>query len=162
MSGEAGHGLLAGETVPLHDPFHLLVGPADDDGRPVHAVVVPRLEEEGDHQDDDSLRVRLAGARDGLGHTLEDAGVDDLLEVAPGRAVVEDEPGQGRPVERPVGLDDLVAEAHADFLKGRPAGGDDLARGFVGVDDGSAEGPELLRHEALPRGDPPCEAYDEH
>ena len=77
--------------------------------------------DELDRLDDHERRgLRLGRAEAGL-DLQPDGGMDDRLEVAQRARIVEDDGGQGRPVELAPVAEDRVAEALADGRQGRPA-----------------------------------------
>ena len=97
-------------------------------------------------------RVALA-----LGAELAHARMRDRVKPRARRLVGEHDLRQRRPVQRTVGVD-RGGPRRCDLAQTLRAGGDDLAREQVGVDDRGAVFREQRRDRALPRTDPTGQA----
>ena len=82
--------------------------------------------------DDD--RLRRSGSQQ-LSGACRDPGMRDLLQVAPGLTIGEDQRPQRSAVEDSILLEYLLAEARGNRRQAVRADGNDLAGQLVGIDD---------------------------
>ena len=123
-----------------------------DEGDAVAEVVPPGLIQDGGVEHD-RRRVALAdGAVDGPLERPAHPGVEDCLQVVPGRRVLEDDGPEGLAVDRTVGPEDLAAESGQDQIAGRALLQESVPDG-IGVEDQGAAGGEFGGHEALAGAD---------
>ena len=99
--------------------------------------------------------------REPLADAAVDLGVDDGFEIGAGDAIAEDQPAEGRTIERAIGAQVGGTEAIDDARQSSRAGGDGVAGELVGIDDRGTEGSKpgeairLPRRDAAGQGCPP-------
>src|SRR4029077_14175197 len=99
---------------------------------------------------------RLRGARF---HRRADGRVSERLEIRTRLGIGEHDVAQRRPVEMPIGGEDLRTEALDQALERRLARLDHIARDLIAVENRYPERTEELRGGRLPTGDSAGEAY---
>lgn len=154
--------LVSAQPIALFQTGDLRFTVGGDDHDLVHALVGSRFEQEGDFVYHHRMR-RAHG--DPAGETLllpGDARMDDMFKFSEFSAVVEDDVAECLAVDRPVGLQDALAEHLHDFAPSRLPRPDDVPGELIGIDNDGAAALEHLGDSALPGRDSAGQANHDH